>query len=292
MTTQTAVFRCVHCHASHSGSGRCDACGHDYESVAGVPLLVRDKAPIEAQIEVARAEGKASWYEIEQPEEFTGPYRHHLRKRRAYLDRVLGRFRQTRAGQTVTALDLGCGDGAHMRWLSQYTDRLFGSDYNLVRLERAALRRHGGTVFMADVTDYPVADNSFDLIFFNHVLEHIPQDAKALAEVRRILKPGGLLVLGVPNEGAAFWQLAYKLEPNVRRLTDHVNFYTDRTLSQKCAAAGLVVDHVEHLGWGVPHWNLDFIVRRWKIVDDTLEAIGRRIIPRQATSLYLLCSKA
>ena len=66
---------------------------------------------------------------------------------------------------------------------------------------------------MADICDYPAEDDCFDVIFFNHVLEHIPDDVAALREVRRILKPGGLLVLGVPNEGAAFWQLAYRLQP-------------------------------------------------------------------------------
>ena len=52
----------------------------------------------------------------------------------------------------------------------------------------------------ADITDLPFEDNYFDLIFCNHVLEHIPDDAKALAELFRILKKGGTAILQVPLE--------------------------------------------------------------------------------------------
>lgn len=295
MTTGNSIFRCVRCSGPHPGEGVCAACGHEYETVSGVPLLVRDMAGIEAQIEAARAAGRSQWYDVEQPEEFVGVWRHALRKRRAYLDGVLAKFMAERNGAPVVALDMGCGDGAHLKWLAGYSKQVYGSDYNLLRLERAsarvAARGTSERIFMADVTDYPARDDSFDLIFFNHVLEHIPDDRRALAEVRRILKPGGLLMLGVPNEGAWFWRLSYKLEPKVKQMSDHVQFYTGKSLRARCEEAGLKVSHVEHIGWGVPHKTLDFIVRRFKIVDDTLELVGRRMFHNQATSLYLLCSK-
>jgi hypothetical protein len=45
------------------------------------------------------------------------------------------------------------------------------------------------------------------------------------------------------------------------------------------------------IGWGVPHWTLDAVIRRFKWVDDGLELFGRRFLRGQATSLYLLASK-
>ena len=50
----------------------------------------------------------------------------------------------------------------------------------------------------ADMCDLPVPDQSVDLIYASHVLEHVPDDRKAIAELARILKPGGMAILPVP----------------------------------------------------------------------------------------------
>ena len=52
----------------------------------------------------------------------------------------------------------------------------------------------------ADICNLPFMDNEFDVIFCNHVLEHIPDDAKAMKELYRILKPGGFGVLQIPQD--------------------------------------------------------------------------------------------
>src|SRR5690606_22016623 len=49
-----------------------------------------------------------------------------------------------------------------------------------------------------DLQGLPFADASYDFVMASHVLEHVPDDRKALAEIRRILKPGGIAVLPVP----------------------------------------------------------------------------------------------
>ena len=50
----------------------------------------------------------------------------------------------------------------------------------------------------ADITDLPFDDNEFDVIFCNHVLEHIPDDTKAMQELYRVMKPGGFGIFQVP----------------------------------------------------------------------------------------------
>ena len=52
----------------------------------------------------------------------------------------------------------------------------------------------------ADICDLPFKDESFDFILCNHVLEHIPDDKKAMEELYRILRPGGTAILQIPQE--------------------------------------------------------------------------------------------
>ena len=49
-----------------------------------------------------------------------------------------------------------------------------------------------------DIQDIPFEENTFDLIFCNHVLEHVDSDIKAMSEIHRVLKPGGWAILQVP----------------------------------------------------------------------------------------------
>ncbi len=52
----------------------------------------------------------------------------------------------------------------------------------------------------ADICNLPFDDNSFDIIFCNHVLEHIPDDTRAMQELYRILKPGGWGIFQIPQD--------------------------------------------------------------------------------------------
>ena len=52
----------------------------------------------------------------------------------------------------------------------------------------------------ADICNLPFEDNSFDIIFCNHVLEHIPDDTKAMQELYRILRPGGWGIFQIPQD--------------------------------------------------------------------------------------------
>lgn len=289
------IFRCVACGGTRISAGDkaygCLDCGAMYHLSGDIPLLVRDWRTHEEQLAQARAANPA-WYVLEQPPEAISPWRHHLRKRRRYVESVLQRELQARHQvQVPTLLDLGCGDGNNLVWLAAYAERLYGSDYNLVRISRARQRCPDAILFLGDILDYPVRDACFDVIFFNHVIEHVSDDAGALQTVRRILKPGGLLILGTPNEGAWWWQIAYRRAPDVRAKTDHVHFYTARSIGRKMEAAGLRLIETRHLGWGPPDWHWDGRLRQYKWLDDLFECTGRVLLPRQASSLYLIATR-
>ena len=289
------VLRCPHCRepltdADAAAGPSCPKCAHAVEVVDGIPLLHRDPGTVLRNIEAAKASARGDWYEAPHVDASQGSYRHHLRKRHTYVAGVLADFAARRGGG-LTGLDLGCGDGTNLALMSRGVERLYGCDFNLGRLRRAKAKNSAKLVFLTDIADVAVLDNALDVVFFNHVLEHVEDDGAALAEVQRIVKPGGLVVLGVPNEGAFFWQLAYTLQPKTRRTTDHVHFYTEKTLAQKCRAAGFRIEDVKRLGWGLPHWRLDAMVRGAKFLDDLFEIVGRRLMPGQASSLYFVLAK-
>lgn len=257
-------------------------------SEEGIPVLLRDKKQIDVLIKEARQSDRSNWYDDKQDIQFTGPYRHHMAKRRGYLEKILPTLS---ADKFEMALDIGCGDGNHTQWLEQYATNVYGSDYNLTRLLRAQNRLGRGRLALADVTDYPANDNIFDLVFFHHVLEHVPDDAKALQEVHRILKPGGVLVLGVPNEGAKWWQWAYKFQPRLMETTDHVHFYTMDMLRERVLKNDFSIVDEEYIGWGLPHFGYDSMVRGVKIIDDLFSFFGRLFIKKQASSLFMILRK-
>jgi SAM-dependent methyltransferase len=54
--------------------------------------------------------------------------------------------------------------------------------------------------YKCDVQDMPFKENTYDVVICNHVLEHVPDDKKALAEILRILKPGGYAIMQIPAD--------------------------------------------------------------------------------------------
>lgn len=80
-----------------------------------------------------------------------------------------------------------------------------------------------------DITQLCFRDNCFDVVMCNHVLEHVPNDAKALSEIYRVLKPGGWASLQVPLDGAHTQEDLSIVDPAIRTLlygqSDHVRQY-------------------------------------------------------------------
>ena len=101
-------------------------------------------------------------------------------------------------GETV--LDCGCGMGVYLMMMSRLRDLLIvGVDGDVERLEWAEREGVDARLSRVDIHILPFADNSFDKVLMSEVLEHLAEDRKAMREVFRVLKPGGLLALSVPH---------------------------------------------------------------------------------------------
>jgi len=103
----------------------------------------------------------------------------------------------------------------------------------------------------ADITDLPFNDNSFDIVFCNHVLEHIPDDTKAMQELYRVLKPGGFGIFQIPQDlsRATTFEDNSITDPKERARIfgqyDHVRVY-GRDYFDKLRSIGFTVNEVDY----------------------------------------------
>jgi SAM-dependent methyltransferase len=93
-----------------------------------------------------------------------------------------------------------------------------------------------------DIQQIPFEDNSFDLVWCSHVLEHIPDDRKAMSEICRIIKPGGMAVIQVPLWGSTTIEGDLPVEERVRVYyqADHLRRY-GADIVARLTAAGFTV---------------------------------------------------
>ncbi|WP_431163121.1 class I SAM-dependent methyltransferase [Flagellimonas beolgyonensis] len=103
----------------------------------------------------------------------------------------------------------------------------------------------------ADICDLPFADNAFDVILCNHVLEHIPNDTKAMQELYRILKPGGWGIFQIPQDlkrEKTFEDNSITDKKERARIFgqyDHVRIY-GRDYFDKLRSVGFTVEEVDY----------------------------------------------
>jgi SAM-dependent methyltransferase len=146
---------------------------------------------------------------------------------------------EVRPGERV--LDLGCGAGRFVAAV-----RGAGADPVGVELAEAALERARGNApgadlrLVADDGSLPLEHASVDLVWCSEVLEHVPDTAHLLLEVRRVLRPGGRLLVTVPDHPrlrTAVIALT-RFEAHFDPLGQHLRFYTRRSLAATLEHAG------------------------------------------------------
>ncbi len=169
-------------------------------------------------------------------------------------------------------LDLGCGEGRHTRafrtmpgvetWALDLGEWEVETTAESLRKMEAIPPESGGAspeagpwaVVRGSGYELPFADGTFDCVVFSEVLEHLHEDDRALDEVRRVLRPGGLLALSVPREGpeAVCWALSreYRNTPG-----GHLRIYRRDRLRAKLEEHGYRVfdSHFAH-ALHAPYW--------------------------------------
>jgi ubiquinone/menaquinone biosynthesis C-methylase UbiE len=147
-------------------------------------------------------------------------------------------------------LDLGCGSGRHTFELLRRGAQAVACDIAEAELATVkdwcvAMREAGDIapggeveIVHADALQLPFEDHSFDGVIAAEILEHIPQDVVAIAELVRVLKPGGWVAVTVPR----WWPevVCWKLSSDYHNAPGgHVRIYSDIELTEKLSNAGL-----------------------------------------------------
>ena len=179
-------------------------------------------------------------------------------------------------------LENGCGVGEYLQRLDAQAKLAVGLDVDFERVVET--HQKGLTVQMAVGEALPHAAGTFDLVISNEVLEHVQDDRQAVAEIVRVLKPDGRLMLFCPNRGYPFethgiyrkseYHFGNKLFVNYlpncwrNKLAPHVRVYRARDL--KRLFEGLPVRIVRRT---VIFGGYDNIIRRSPALGKVLRAV-------------------
>ncbi|MEU7578939.1 class I SAM-dependent methyltransferase [Streptomyces sp. NPDC041068] len=172
--------------------------------------------------------------------------------------RILAAALGPATARTATVLDIGCGDGTAAATAAPLLagHRVIGVDWSQDALKRAHARLP--YVVRGELTDggLPFADGAADAVLFSEVIEHLVDPDSALDELRRVLRPGGHLMLSTPNLAAWYNRglLLAGVQPVFsevslrgihgrpgKEVVGHLRLYTARALREFVTACGFDV---------------------------------------------------
>jgi SAM-dependent methyltransferase len=177
-------------------------------------------------------------------------------------------FDRLRVGRGTRFIDVGAGAGRHsyeaLRRGAVVTAfdmdevELKGVDDMFGALDAAGEVPPGGRaeVRVGDVLQMPYDDGEFDVVLASEILEHVPQDERAIAELVRVLAPGGVLAVTVPRwlPERVCWALSDEYHANEG---GHVRIYRADELAAKVVATGMEETHRHHAhALHAPFWWL------------------------------------
>lgn len=185
----------------------------------------------------------------------------------AKVTAVLADFFRQRAVDpgSLSLLDIGCSTGIMTAEYTRHFGLVVGSDIDTDAVHHAGTHYAGtGTRFLiADSMRLPFSDASFDVVTCTHIYEHVPDAARLVAEIYRVLRPGGCCFFSAGNR--LVW-----MEPHYRLPLLSV---VPKWLAHPYLRAAGKGDHYyeKHL-W---YWGLRALVSRFDVVDYTIEIVRR-----------------
>jgi SAM-dependent methyltransferase len=164
------------------------------------------------------------------------------------IDRYLtGQLGNAPTGDTLAALDYGCGDGALVRGLVRWGQR-YGCAIHVTAVDfhdvaPPALADAGDAIAYQSNAAWHTKPGSYDVIFLRHVLEHHPEPRRLLVELIAALRPNGRLFVEVPNR-RSIWATIFGRRYSGYYLPRHLIHFDAASLATLMGHAGCASVHV------------------------------------------------
>lgn len=142
---------------------------------------------------------------------------------------------------TGALADIGCSRGGFIRYLATQLPSITATGVDCDARSLAALAGDGYDTIEGDVFALPFADDKKEMLSYFHVLEHIYDVDAALAEAWRVLKPGGALLVEVPDTTSYFQKETYVGPMFWLGMKEHVNHFTPASLQHYFRRNGFVL---------------------------------------------------
>ena len=152
---------------------------------------------------------------------------------------IVARMATEHAGDFHTLLDVGCGANLmYDQAIALLGKRIVATDltWSFLALARPA---KGITLVQSEAGHLPFRDASFDAAICSETLEHLPDDAAAIRELARVLRPGGWLFLTVPNlwNASRILDMLKRGDPRIHLMPGHLREYSPRQVRKLLARA-------------------------------------------------------
>ena len=200
----------------------------------------------------------------------------------------------------ASLLDVGCGNGMHTLKAARRAVGVIGVDASLDSLEigRRASGQAGAphVSFVASNVEegLPIASRRFDTVLCLDLLEHVYKRDLVLSEIRRVLKPAGTLLLGVPNRGTTWKRRLERAGLFFYSDPDHKIEYTLDELRDELARGGFVIDRLVPSVYDTPMIGLIDVVGGLSLsAYRYLTDLRRRLVarwPDENAGFYAVCS--
>lgn len=185
----------------------CNNCQQIYKVIEGIP----DLFPLKNKYSV----GIVERYEDFGKKASRGDSIAEIRRRNITIDLIEGNM----------VLEIGCAEGWMSESISKKANILFSCDIAMSYLQRAKKRGINANFARIDAHCLPFSENLFDCVVITEVLEHLIAPYRALEEIRRILKPKGILIISVPNNMNFSNLLMHFMKKYRQTGSAHINFY-------------------------------------------------------------------
>ncbi len=171
-------------------------------------------------------------------------------------------------------LDIGCATGFFLELATEHGWKVQGLELAKFAHEYAT-KKLKLPVLNKTLEDAKFKEESFEAVSLFDVVEHLPNPKSTVKEVHRVLKKGGVFAITTPNIGSLVAKMLGKNWEEVRRVREHIYFFSEKTLKRMLEESGFEVLRVETAG---RYFSVHEAIERGKLYDRLVFGVAEKIV--------------